>query len=276
MKFESFGLSDIGPVRPNNEDVWAAKPEIGFFALADGMGGHQAGETAAKETIDSLTNKIAQIIRAEHSSDSIARRLKEAIELSNQWVYRMSREYRAFAGMGTTLCCLCWTQEAVIYAHVGDSRVYRLRKDRLERLTEDHSLLAKWEAMGKKAQECETPYPYKNVITRAIGTQPKANPEVAISPYEPGDLYFLCSDGLTDVLSDEEIKEILLQSPSLEKAAIELIQMAKIKGSHDNITVLMIQREDKNGENLFRQQLDNGSRSEGARGDVGRSERTSS
>lgn len=177
MKLESFGLSDIGVSRSNNEDVWIAMPEIGFFAIADGMGGHQAGEVAARETIHSL----AETIKTIHSNgrSEWMKELREAIEETNQKVYRLSTQTDSLNGMGTTLCCLLWSEKWVFYAHVGDSRVYRYRDQKLELLTQDHSLWAKWLKIGKKS---ETPFPYKNVITRAVGTAPKANPELAATP----------------------------------------------------------------------------------------------
>jgi serine/threonine protein phosphatase PrpC len=243
MKLLSFGLSDIG-VRTNNEDVWAACTETGFFALADGMGGHQAGEVAAKEAIEHLSDSVKQIKTLNPQEWMDALRL--AIEKANQYVYNLGKKDESLNGMGTTLCCLIWAKEAVIYAHVGDSRIYRLREGKLDLLTQDHSLFTKWLQAGK---ESHSPFPYKNVITRAVGTAPKANPEIAICSHHPGDLFFLCSDGLSDVLTLEEIETILNNSCDLESSSKKLIQEAKIKGSSDNITILMVQR-NGNAENL--------------------------
>lgn len=260
QKFQFFGLSDIGAVRPNNEDVWTADPEMGFFALADGMGGHLAGEIAAQEAIDHLSKTFQKHLSKTSFSQcastfcqQIIHSMHQSIESANQWVYRMSRQHEECAGMGTTLCCLYWTSAAVVYAHVGDSRIYRFRKSKLQLLTKDHSLLEKWIAMGKQAKECKTPYPYKNVITRAIGTHPKSNPEIAVCDYEVGDLFLLCTDGLTDVLSSEEMEKILCEHSQLTDAAERLIQLSKFKGSYDNITVLMVQKgAASDGKNLFR------------------------
>ena len=271
MNFKSFGLSDIGLSRPNNEDVWTSLPEIGFFALADGMGGHLAGEIAAKETIEHLSKKFHLLFAQRKSDNELIEEMREAIESANLWVYQMSRKSDEFTGMGTTLCCLYWTNDSVIYAHVGDSRIYRFRDEKLDLLTEDHSLFAKWLAMGKRAEECETPYPYKNVITRAIGTQLKANPEIVVASHQPNDLFLLCSDGLSDVIDAGEIKKVIEESPDLETIGERLIQMAKFKGSHDNITVLLIQSEEHSAKNIFGQQLDDSPRSESIQSDVGRS-----
>ncbi len=268
MKFLAYGLSDIGNSRANNEDVWIALPEIGFFALADGMGGHQAGEVAAKEAIDHLSTSLKKI----DACDPLTRmlELKSAIEKANAWVYELGKEEEDLNGMGTTLCCLVWTEEAIIYAHVGDSRIYRFRNGKLTLLTQDHSLFAKWLKTGKASQ---TPYPYKNVITRAIGTAPKANPEVAVCRHAAGDLYFLCTDGLSDVLEPEEIENILKLSPSLEAASKSLIQKAKFKGSSDNITILMVQ---SNEQDLSRQQCDDPARSKSLQSDASGLERAPS
>lgn len=232
----AFGLTDIGIKRSNNEDVWAALPEIGFFALADGMGGHLAGEIAAKEAVEHLIGS-AKKIQTNNTIELIVE-LKTAIERANKWVYRLGQESATYTGMGTTLCCMQWTESAIIYAHVGDSRIYRFRDQKLELLTQDHSLLNKWLKTGR-AEGCETPFPYKNVITRAVGTSPKANPEIAVSDRRPNDLFLLCTDGLSDVLPLEEIEAILLSTPSLEETAALLIHTAKIKGSSDNMTVLL-------------------------------------
>jgi PPM family protein phosphatase len=239
MYLKSFGLSDIGLTRPNNEDVWAALPEMGFFALADGMGGHKGGEVAAKEAIDSILSS-AQKIQTK-SCGALVSEIRHAIEKANQWVYQMAQNSEELTGMGTTLCCLVWTDDFIVYAHIGDSRIYRLRNKKLKLLTRDHSLLSKWLSMGKLAEECETPFPYKNVITRALGTPHRAKPEIAVSRHEVEDLFFLCTDGLHDVLTDEEMENLINKSDNLENSCRDLIEMAKIKGSSDNITLLMIQ-----------------------------------
>lgn len=257
--FKVFGISDIGLIRSNNEDVWIALPEQGFFAIADGMGGHNAGEVAANTAIETLKNTILSLNTKEPLELIIE--LRSAIEKANRFVREKGRQNEAHLGMGTTLCCLLWLEQAVIYAHVGDSRIYRYRKDKLELLTEDHSLFAKWLSMGKVAEECQTPYPYKNVITRAVGTKEKANPEIAFSKTEAKDLYLLCTDGLSDVLLLEEMEEILKSSSTLKEASLRLIEQAKFKGSSDNMTAVIVQSQDGDEPDLSRQQLNNSARS---------------
>jgi serine/threonine protein phosphatase PrpC len=265
LTFQFCGLSDVGVVRTNNEDVWAALPEVSFFALADGMGGHLAGEVAAKETIEQagkfFAKRLLSLGEKSREGQEIMRAMYASIESANQWVYQMSRRQKKYLGMGTTLCCLYWGHKTVVYAHVGDSRIYRWRNQKLDLLTKDHSLLEKWLGMGKRAEKCKTPYPYKHVITKAIGTHAKSEPEIAMCSYEPGDLFLLCSDGLSDVLSTQEMQNILDSTSYLEEAASKLIQQSKVKGSSDNITVLIVQCTQRNDKNLFRQQLHDGSRS---------------
>lgn len=238
-KLNSVGLSDIGSTRANNEDAWIALPSIGFFALADGMGGHNAGEVAAQETLDFLVDSAKDLKKADIMELIIE--IRHAIEQANRHVQKIGSQCKAYQGMGTTLCCLLWTQDAIVYAHVGDSRIYRFRNNKLTLLTQDHSLFAQWLATGKLAEECETPYPYKHVITRSIGGSGKANPEIAIAAYQEEDIFILCSDGLTDVLTLHEMETILNDSPSLKESAHLLIEKAKIKGSSDNMTVVLIQ-----------------------------------
>lgn len=238
-KLKAVGISDIGSKRENNEDVWISLPEAGFFAIADGMGGHNAGEIAAKETIDYLAHSIDDFKKSDVMEVIIE--MRHAIEKASRHVHAMGSKEQMCQGMGTTLCCLIWMPKAIVYAHVGDSRIYRLRDKKLTLLTQDHSLLAKWLATGKMAEECSTSYPYKHVITRSIGSASKANPEIAVASHEEGDLFFLCTDGLSDSLSLKEMENLLNETPDLQKAALVLIERAKIKGGSDNMTVVMIQ-----------------------------------
>lgn len=239
LLLKAVGISDIGSSRINNEDVWLSIPEIGFFALADGMGGHKAGEIAAQKTIDFLKLQIKAMLKQDVMELIIE--VRHAIEKANQYIQEIGSQCPELQGMGTTLCCLIWTKDTIVYAHVGDSRIYRFRNNKLSLLTQDHSLLAKWLSTGKLAEGCTTPFPYKHIITRSIGGRGKANPEISVAPPKDGDLFFLCSDGLSDVLSLGEMEQILNTETSLQSCANELINRAKIKGGSDNMTVLMVQ-----------------------------------
>lgn len=237
IPFQHFGLSDIGHSRPSNQDYWAAWPEIGLFALADGMGGRNGGEIAAREAVSSLGESLRQLLLLDNQTDCSAD-LYLAIEHANTWVYKMGCDVKPLSGMGTTLTCLLWTPGLVYYAHVGDSRIYRLRQNKLQLLTRDHSLLVRW--LSKK--KLYGPSPPKNIITRAIGTKGKALPDIASCESLEDDQFLLCSDGLSDVLTLSEIEKILLSSSTQETVAKQLIDIAKNKGSKDNITVLLIGR----------------------------------
>lgn len=223
---ESWALSDIGLKRQNNEDVYASHPSKNFYALADGMGGHQAGEIAAKLAVDRLCTTFLPSLDClqDKTPDEL---LAEAIQEANSHVYEMSNTHRDWSGMGTTLSCVYLHQQSMIYGHVGDSRIYRFR-DSLEQLTEDHSL--------RKDPASR----YKNKLTRAIGTSIFVEPEIGIFDILPGDLYMICSDGLTDHVPDDKIAALQQRHPALPDLGKALISAAKNDGGFDNITVLLI------------------------------------
>lgn len=232
-KLEAYGLSDIGLVRPNNEDVWISLPRYHFFALADGMGGHKAGEVAAQKTIDFLTKSIKEIIHPQKKANiptkDLIYHLRSAIENVNHLVHTEGLANDHLRGMGTTLCCLYLYDESVIYAHVGDSRIYRFRDNELKQLTQDHSLLTEYKQGF-----------FKNIITRAIGTSRTVEPEIASVTVQENDIFFMSTDGLTDCVTLDEMETILKTRHSLRKKAKLFIKLAKKKGSHDNITLLLI------------------------------------
>jgi len=231
MRIESHGISDIGKKRKNNEDVFAIVDGCGFYALADGMGGHQAGEVAAQMTVDLLCQHILndESFRFPLPSSSLLSSLLAAIQKTNQHVYKKSVLREDWSGMGTTLSCLLLHEDLLVYGHVGDSRIYRYR-DRLEQITNDHT------SRNEKK---------KGKITKAVGTSCSLEPEVGIVAPLSGDLFLICSDGLTDYLSDLEIEEILIQTPSdLSLLCQRLVNCANNRGGHDNITVLVLKVEE--------------------------------
>lgn len=237
MKF--YGVSDIGLARTRNQDAWSAEPDLGFFALADGIGGRRGGEVAAQETIKSLCCAVRRLsVSTNNFQEAIdfSIGIRRAIEKANHAVYSMGCEKEHLQGMGSTLCCLLSTRYFVYCAHVGDSRVYRFRDRRLFPLTYDHSLLARW-----LAKDClNFPSPPKNIITRAIGMAREVNPEISCTRALVGDIYLLCSDGLTDAVENDELQRILDSEGSLEEIAQKMILSAKDRGSNDNITVLIV------------------------------------
>jgi len=237
-KVECFGLSDVGRVRSNNEDVFCTLPELQFYVLADGMGGHNAGEIAASRAVEMMCCCIAEAGTLS-SVEQSCNLLRSAITAANSSVNTLSHQNKEFKGMGTTLSCFLIQKDVLIYAHVGDSRIYRYRKQ-LKRLTEDHSLR---HAMLTNEEDPAGSLPallYRNVITRAIGTYPYILPDVGVIPIQSEDLYMICSDGLTDAVCDEEIQTIMNSSGNLECIGKELIASALKKGGSDNITALLV------------------------------------
>lgn len=239
MKLETYGVSDVGLVRHNNEDVWSEVPEANFFALADGMGGHRAGEIAARLAIMSVCKAIEELPDLLSSEDA-KQALAEAIVNANRLVYSMGSENEKLGGMGTTLCCFMLYNGTLVYAHVGDSRIYRFRNNKLKQLTQDHSLRSELLLKGELDEKSAAVFPLRNIITRAIGTTTSVEPEVDTAPILPNDLYFLCSDGLTDTVTHEEIVRILESASSVKDAAHQLTALAKTKGGSDNITIVLV------------------------------------
>ena len=241
---EIYCISDIGLIRSNNEDFWKVLADQQFFVLADGMGGHQAGEVASKQAVEKLCFLFERHFDAQEDCAYVQRLIKHAIKEVNSFVYRMGKEHGAWRGMGTTLCCALFHPEGLIYAHVGDSRIYRLRHGELEQLTQDHSLLCELIQLGQLSEQQAEEFLYKNIITKAIGTEPEVEPVVKHTTLEVGDLILMCTDGLSDLVGCHEIKKMMLQTPE-EKIAETLVNKAKEKGGNDNITVIVVKVKEK-------------------------------
>jgi len=240
MKIESYGATDIGLVRLNNEDVWAQMPREQLYILADGMGGHNAGEVAANETVMLICREIKAAAQRRHDLKEWKEILSKAIEKANLHVLTLGSHDPELAGMGTTVCVILVIGNRLIHAHIGDSRIYRLRKGRLFQITRDHSLKEELIASGELDESLAYSFPYKNILTRAIGTHRHVFADFGMEQLEPSDIYFLCSDGLTDSLTDAQIQDIIEGSDSLEDATATLILEAKKNGGNDNITILML------------------------------------
>lgn len=246
LKLSSFGLSDIGLVRQKNEDVWAQLPENCFFVIADGMGGHRAGEIAARESVNALCHLIKKQAKSDkkRSLANLRDYLQHAIQLINGHVFKLSKSNEELKGMGTTICCLQFHPNGVILGHVGDSRIYRMRNGKLEQLTRDHSLLRELLDSGLLDTQQANDFLYKNIITKAIGTEATIEPSVYMMDIAAEDVFMMCTDGLSDLLSHEDIENIMNKSANIEDSVTKLIQTAKVRGGHDNITVLMVKVEE--------------------------------
>lgn len=225
----SYGLSDIGLSRPHNEDAWNRDLSHHLYIVADGIGGRQAGEVASQFA----TQKLCQIFTEKFEQASLAivqswaTVLKESIQLVNDELFAIAEQNEFLKGMGTTLCTLLLSDEYAILAHLGDSRIYRLRNQKLECLTQDHS----HESAGNSTR----------CLSKALGTRLKMQPTVSFHEIESSDLFLLCSDGLTAFVLESQIETILSQQSPLKEKAQQLIKLAKESGGHDNITVLLVQ-----------------------------------
>jgi protein phosphatase len=246
---EIVRLTDVGQRRDHNEDAVASDIETGLVVLADGMGGYKAGEVASEIAVLTLVAELreglAELPIGETDTGTgllgEARVLRDAVAKANSAIYNVSQSQPQCAGMGTTLVAAVFTDNRVCVGHIGDSRLYRLRGDDFQQITEDHSLLNEQLKSGLITPEQAKVSGNKNLVTRALGIDPTVELELHEYDVEPGDIYLLCSDGLTDLVEDEEIQLTLTAlSANLELAAHQLVQMANDNGGKDNISVILV------------------------------------
>ncbi|HTW49789.1 MAG TPA: Stp1/IreP family PP2C-type Ser/Thr phosphatase [Acidobacteriaceae bacterium] len=248
----AFGLSDVGCVRELNEDSFGLRSEDGVYVVCDGMGGGAAGEVASSLAVDSFLSQLGKSKLERHpAADDVTEALRLAIQHANSLVLQRSRLSAEFRGMGTTLVAL-WlrraqidgaTQRAAWVAHAGDSRCYRFRDGELSALTTDHSLVEQQVRMGQITPEEAEQSTMRHVITRAVGVDPELDPEIAVTDAQPGDLYLLCSDGLTTEVTNARIAEVLRHDKQMENACRTLVAEARSHGGRDNITCVLAQAE---------------------------------
>jgi PPM family protein phosphatase len=232
---EQAWRSDVGRQRSVNEDDLVVSPP--FFAVADGMGGARAGEVASKIAAGTFEGEGDS---GEPAEAQLARILREA----NRRIYELAVKDESHRGMGTTLTAAMVHGDEISFAHVGDSRAYVLRRGGLEQLTSDHSLVAELERSGQISPEAAENHPQRSIITRALGPEPDVEVDTYTVTGRDGDLFLLCSDGLTSMISDEEVASILRSSESLDEAADALVRAANQSGGKDNITVVLFRLAD--------------------------------
>ena len=243
------GKSDPGMVREHNEDCFLTVPENGIAILADGMGGHLAGEVASAMAIDQVTHSLLNTFantrrnlpdtRDGESFDSAA--LVHAIKAANSAIFAASMNQPEQAGMGTTIVVATFHDNLITVAHVGDSRLYRYRDGALDQITQDHSMVQELLRRGLMTAEEARTSVNRNLVTRALGIDPLVEVEVQEQPFESDDLYLLCSDGLNDVLLDEEIAVILARYPDdLEAATQQMILDVNARGGPDNVSIVLV------------------------------------
>ena len=245
---EIVAFSDVGRKRVQNEDSTACNPELGIAVIADGMGGYKAGEVASALAVTCIINDLQEgvqelLARGSAPIDSVSRLsilLEQAIVHANSAIFRLAQQEPECHGMGTTVLAVVFSQDRIVIAHVGDSRLYRLHEDQLEQLTNDHSLFQELIDQGIfTRQEAEATTP-KNLVTRALGIDQDVLVDVGEETTKPDDIYLLCTDGLTDMLTDEEIHLILAQyAANLSEAGQQLIANANERGGFDNVSVIL-------------------------------------
>lgn len=249
MRFESFGLSDVGLRRSHNEDSFHRSDELGVFVVADGMGGHAAGEVASNSAIQSIVEFARRGAEEEYVTwpfgfdprhDRAVNVLLNGMRIANQRIYLMQQERPELSGMGTTIAALLLQEGKAVTAHVGDSRVYRWRGNRMEQLTSDHSWVNEQLMKNIITAEEARNHRYKNVITRALGNRVDLEIDVRTEELLVGDVFLVCSDGLSGMIDDDTISHVLTETHDLRECANRLVTAANEAGGHDNITVIMI------------------------------------
>lgn len=240
MRLEIAGLTDVGRARSQNEDALYLCGEEALFIVADGMGGHQSGQVASAMAVSQIREHY-EATKANHDPDRQGERLVRAIELANGKIYEAASGDDQLRGMGTTIVGCRFEREGLHIAHVGDSRCYRIREADLEQLTEDHSLANEYLRAGILKPEQLATFPYRNVITRAVGLTASVEVAADFHAYRDGDVYLLCSDGLTDMVGENRIVHIIDDAESLQDACRELVDAANERGGHDNVTVVLVQ-----------------------------------
>ncbi|MBT3312734.1 MAG: serine/threonine-protein phosphatase [Desulfobacterales bacterium] len=240
------GISDPGRVRSENEDSISLHEDGFCLLLADGMGGHERGSEASSTALEVISQHIQPDILSEKVMDTtqvegipteincLYSMVDDAVSKANAELQKRNKEANLERYMGTTLVGVVFVGIYILWFHVGDSRLYRWRDSKLQRLTSDHSAFSEWEVKGKKGEK-----PGKNVITRAIGPSKGAVPDIAWEEYKKGDLYFMCSDGLNDMIVEDEIINIMNEETDVNNLTQKLIDAANNAGGNDNVSVVI-------------------------------------
>ncbi len=247
LRIVSYGGSDVGKRRKVNEDAYLCDDELGLWVVADGMGGHAAGEVASQEAIDTIYGMVKRGQRtldlggdfSEEKARAASRMLEGAVQAATYMVFAMAELDQGKAGMGTTISAMISCGDYGVLAQVGDSRIYRVRSTDVTQLTEDHTLIAWQLKQGLINEEEAKRSKHRNVITRAVGNRDYVQVDTSILDLELGDVYLLCSDGLHGYLRMDEIAELV--APGGHAAVQRLIDLANSRGGRDNITAIIVE-----------------------------------
>jgi len=236
VHYTAAALTDRGRKRPSNEDAFGYSIEHGVYVVCDGMGGAAAGEVASSVAVA----EVMQLLTNRPGTNPLPADAEQAVAAANEAIFSRSQRSEKLSGMGTTLVALLAEERHAWMLNVGDSRGYRLRNSNQEQITLDHSLVEEQMRLGQMSEEEALRSPLKNVITRALGTQSVVTPDVFELESEPGDLFLLCTDGLTRELSDSLLESLLRLDLPLESLCSRLVAAANQAGGHDNITCLLV------------------------------------
>lgn len=233
--------TDLGKSRDINEDncIHCSLGRWELLVVADGMGGHNAGEVASIIAVNSIRDYIREKVNEDTKIEELECIVKDAILKANGDIYKKSLDDSRYAGMGTTATVAMVSEGISIIGHVGDSRAYLLKDNKLIKITDDHSLVAELLKNGTITEVEAKNHPQKNIITRALGTDEKLEVDIKTIEFNSGNIMVLCTDGLTNMVCDEEIESVLVNTEDTEKAVQELVDLANEKGGHDNITVIL-------------------------------------
>ena len=238
-----WGLTDRGNVRAQNQDYFTIvrfSPEHALAVVCDGMGGAKSGNVASRLATDVFIREVKRTWNASLDDDALRRMLVDAVELANRAVYEHAQLSEDFSGMGTTLVAAFVKTDLAIAVNVGDSRAYLLREQGVTRITEDHSVVQLMVRRGEITEEEARTYPGKNLITRAVGMEPRVSCDVFTLRVAPGDAILLCSDGLSNLLTDQELLFEVVHAVHKEQCCQHLIEIAKDRGAPDNITAVLM------------------------------------
>ncbi|HEX9020461.1 MAG TPA: Stp1/IreP family PP2C-type Ser/Thr phosphatase [Nitrospirota bacterium] len=244
VRILSFGASDAGKKRANNEDACLVDDAIGLYAVADGIGGSEGGEVASRLAVETLASAVpgmlAGLPRGFSEGKNELVMLRSALESANRRIREERSRHPELAGMGTTLTALFVRERRACLIHIGDSRAYLFRSGKLRQISVDHSLVAEYVRAGRLTPEQARISTYRHIITRALGTEDDIAPDAAAEDLRQGDIFLLCTDGLTEMVDDKRIAEILAANGP-RKAVQELIDAANREGGVDNITAVVAQ-----------------------------------
>jgi len=246
VRITSCGITDVGMKRQRNEDNYLINDELQLFVVADGMGGHAGGEYASQIAVTTVEEVLANIRDERHFEDNgravrdmlIQEKLKYAIRLAGKRIYERAQEDTEYRGMGTTALVLYIADDAGYVAHVGDSRCYRVRGSSVEQITEDHSLVNEQIKAGLINRDAAKSHKLRNIITRSLGYQEEVEIDTSVLDLERGDMYLLCSDGLSNLVEDNELLDMVHEN-TFQEATRRLVDLANRRGGDDNITCVI-------------------------------------